>query len=107
MALSRTELEAISKDPTIDEGSRQKAVALLNATEVKDDGTEYMLADAWRTSHALGQMSDQEYHGQFENARRTLKHKAFSVEAEAEPAKDNWIAAWGKNPFTGEPYQKA
>ena len=105
--MTKDELIRISNDPTIDEGSREKARQLLAATEIKDDGTEYMLADTWRTAHALGQMSDQEYHGQFEGARRTLKHKAFSESEENLPAKANWIAAWGTNPFTGEPYQKA
>ena len=56
--MTRDELIRISNDPTIDEGSREKARQLLAVTEIKDDGTEYMLADAWRTAHAVGQISN-------------------------------------------------
>jgi hypothetical protein len=106
--LSRNELEAISNDVSLDTGSREKARQLLAATEIKDDGTEYVLADAWRTAHAVGQISNEEKAMHFANARKTLKnHQAFSEAAEAEPAKANWIEAWGKNPFTGESYARS
>ena len=108
MSLTRTELEQIAADPSIDEGSRQKAKELLDATAdntAEDEKTLLMLADAYRTAHAIGHISNQEFHGHFESARKAFKNsKAFRIEAENEPPKENWIAAWGKNPFTGVTY---
>jgi hypothetical protein len=86
---TREELEQIAQDVTIDEGSRQKAVALLNATETKDTGSEYQLAEWYRT------FQEPQRSQAFESARRMLKHVAFSLENEARAADPRYVAVFG------------
>jgi hypothetical protein len=91
MALSRTDLEIIAADVTIDEGSREKARQLLAVTEPQDTGSESQLAEWYRT------FPEPQRHTAFENGRKYLKHSAFSLEAEARPARADYLAVFGTN----------
>ena len=95
--MTKLQLEEIAADPNATEQQRLEAKALLETADntAEDEKTLLMLADAYRTAHAIGHISNQEFHGHFESARKAFKNsKAFSIEAENEPAKPEWIAAW-------------
>ena len=89
--MTRDELIRISNDPTIDEGSREKARQLLAVTEPQDTGSELQLAEWYRT------FPEPQRHTAFENGRKYLKHSAFSPEAEARPARADYLAVFGTN----------
>jgi len=89
MSLTRTELEQIAADPSIDEGSRQKAKELLMMTETKDTSSEAQLAEWYRT------FQEPQRSQAFESARRMLKHVAFSLENEARAADPKYLEVFG------------
>jgi len=99
--MTKSELESVINNPLSDEKQRANAQALLDKLTDTGTDTEYMLADAYRTAHALGWISDEEKHRQFEGGRKYSKHPAFSESEEKKPAKQEWIAAW-KHPKVEE-----
>ncbi len=87
--MTRDELQRISTDPHASDEQRERAKELLAMTETTDTGSEYQLAEVYRCLPEPQRMQA------FENARRTLKHIAFSVENEARAAREDYRAVFG------------
>jgi hypothetical protein len=87
--MTRDELIRISTDPHASDEQRERAKELLASTEVKDTGSEFQLAEWYRT------FQEPQRSQAFESARRMLKHVAFSLENEARPARQDYAAVFG------------
>jgi hypothetical protein len=96
--MTKSELQAVIDNPLSDDKQRADAQKLLAAMST-DNGTEQMLAESYKAAHALGRITSAELHSQFESARKTLRHPAFSEEAEKLPAKPEWVKAFTTDPF--------